>query len=317
MIVECDCCSKTVKMIKSCYENKMKVQKHIFCKRRCYEKSKTLFALEKKSCTYCKKEIIRLRSQFKKKVQFCDRNCAMRYRRKEAEKYREMICPICRKKRIAHSPTDFATRKSHICQECDRKYFSQERLKLMRKRKIELAEFKIFNCDWCGKKISLSKKHKENYNKHFCSKDCQQEWNSRTRIKVECKNCRKQIFKSPSSVKICKMNFCSHKCHYDYVREPPKTLKCSNCNKTFTMKRSYYRQKIKYKATSLFHCSRECLHELQKKNSLPHYYSRALRALKISNEYAKENNLLELVELKSLHLKFKEEIRYAKSKEYQ
>jgi len=71
---------------------------------------------------------------------------------------------------------------------------------------------KKVSCDWCGEDIYKPKVHLEKSEHHFCSVDCQIEWQSRNKVEFECEVCEKKFKLPKSRAESDNVRFCSIEC---------------------------------------------------------------------------------------------------------
>lgn len=139
-------------------------QDKCFCSRECsnlYKKKDNYY-----KCDYCGKELYKTKSQIANTSNnFCSHECADKFR---SEKHRKnVVCEICGK--------SFNIKKSQnqrFCSiECQGKWQSTQ-VGQLNPRYMR----KTIKCDWCGLEFD-EKRHKINdFDNHFCSTKCRQEW---------------------------------------------------------------------------------------------------------------------------------------------
>lgn len=153
-----------------------------------------------------------------------------------------------------HCGKEFLDLKHNKREYCSRRCFAL-------KRKDQIT----YNCEKCGKKMSIGKAHYNYVQHHFCSIKCSssviRKLSMIERVKVRCEYCHKIFLKRKTLLKFGKHHFCNWKCKNSTTLWRPKhgkTIKCENCGKT------KYRcpSQLKYKSTF---CSLKCMYELRRK----------------------------------------------------
>jgi len=139
----------------------------------------------------------------------------------------EFACPCCGKEfdknrfmlshhKQAHGESlSIRTVKCNICKddvEITESRYNQSKHKIFYCSMDCKSTGKYVNCDWCENKTYKPPSQIESHENHFCSRDCQVEWQSRTKIEYKCKMCG-DVFKwSPSREKEHNPKYCSIKC---------------------------------------------------------------------------------------------------------
>lgn len=111
-----------------------------------------------------------------------------------------------------------------------------------------------YNCDYCGKKIWVSKsKVEKNKRGVYCSQECSE----KSQIKgkwVPCDNCGKMVYRTQSNLKAYNHVYCCNQCNADYNNKTVEKF-CEYCGKRYIVKNEY--------AESTRFCSIECKNKWQ------------------------------------------------------
>lgn len=156
-----------------------------FCSRKCYRKNKGVGTKLLLVCEYCGKTF-QVNKQSRTKDRFCSFACYNQFRKAGATK----ICEACNLEFLGKPQQRFCSR------ECAGKS-SQNR--------------RIISCDYCQKKFSRNFYSIENTKNHFCSKECYDNFQRRSRIKLVCKECGLLFEAAPREVREGR-RFCSRAC---------------------------------------------------------------------------------------------------------
>ena len=189
MLKECKYCHQNYSVALSRYERSK------YCSKECMNLDK----IAKKyvyNCDNCNKEIIISESDYKKlingenKHKFCNRECANNYMNNKKEK----ICLNCGQTFFIGN--SFADIQKFCSAKCYNDYKNKNTKKITKNCKYCGSEFstyyksKVFcnrscasnfksqqhtikcNCDYCGKEFKLKLNQYNNFNSHYCSKEC-------------------------------------------------------------------------------------------------------------------------------------------------
>lgn len=166
----CDYCGKEHYISSSQYNRILKgKQNKCFCSKECSSAHQTKIHRVEIQCEYCGKTTLKSLSEINKTTNhFCSNKCADKFRSERMRK--DVTCEICGK--VINVPKS-SNQRFCSC-ECQNKWQSMQVGKLNPRYKRE-----IIKCDWCGNEFDEKQYKINNFDNHFCSTKCRQEWYSK------------------------------------------------------------------------------------------------------------------------------------------
>ena len=170
-------------------------------------------------CNYCGKEFkitITRYNESKNKIFHCCREHAKLAKQEGKVKYSKEISLICK-----HCNKEFKLKESYYKKQSKRgqipKYCSTEcRIAEQRKNK------EFVKCNNCGKEM-LAVKNKNIL--HFCNEKCRIEYAKKETQIITCDNCNKEFEKNKYAYNRAKKHFCSKECYDEYRANKKETYK--------------------------------------------------------------------------------------------
>lgn len=170
-------------------------------------------------CNYCGKEFkitITRYNESKNKIFHCCREHAKLANQEGKVKYSKEISLICK-----HCNKEFKLKESYYKKQSKRgqipKYCSTEcRIAEQRKNK------EFVKCNNCGKEM-LAVKNKNIL--HFCNEKCRIEYAKKETQIITCDNCNKEFEKNKYAYNRAKKHFCSKECYDEYRANKKETYK--------------------------------------------------------------------------------------------
>ena len=170
-------------------------------------------------CNYCNKEFkitITRYNESKNKVFHCCREHAKLAKQEGKVKYSKEVSLICQ-----HCGKHFKLKESYYNKQSKRgqipKYCSIEcRIAEQRKNK------EFVKCNNCGKEM-LAVKNKHNL--HFCNEKCRIEYAKKETQIITCDNCNKEFEQNKYAYNRAKKHFCSKECYDEYRANKKETYK--------------------------------------------------------------------------------------------